>query len=36
MKTYEMPEVEIEVFEVEDIITTSGGNGLDQYDTPIG
>lgn len=24
MKTYEMPELEIEIFEVEDIITTSG------------
>ena len=30
MKTYEMPELEIEVFEVEDIITTSG-----QYETPV-
>ena len=29
MKTYEMPELEIEIFEVEDIITTSS------YDTPI-
>ena len=26
MKTYEMPELEIEVFEVEDIITTSSNN----------
>ena len=29
MKNYEMPEMEIEVFEVEDIITSSS------YDTPI-
>lgn len=32
MKTYEMPEIQIEVFEVEDIITTSG---LGENDTPI-
>ena len=30
MKVYEMPEMEIEIFEVEDIITTSG---FGDYDT---
>ncbi len=27
MKTYEMPEIRVETFMVEDIITTSGGLG---------
>ena len=34
MKTYEMPELQVEVFEVEDIITSSG-LGLGDNDLPL-
>lgn len=27
MKKYEIPEIEVSTFAVEDVITTSGGNG---------
>lgn len=27
MKKFEMPEIQVEVFSVEDVVTTSGGNG---------
>ena len=32
MKIYEKPEIQVETFEIEDIITASSG---DRYDTPI-
>lgn len=32
MKKYEMPEIEVEIFEVEDIITSSG---LGENETPL-
>lgn len=37
MKTYEMPEIQIETFEIEDIITESAGGGTpsDENDTGI-
>ena len=34
MKKFEMPEVEVEKFEVEDVITASSTEN--QYETPIG
>lgn len=33
MKKFEIPEIEVEKFEVEDVVTTSGGN---EWETPIG
>ena len=33
MKRYEQPEIQVEKFEVEDIITTSGTGGLGDNDT---
>ena len=27
MKKFEMPEIQVEAFSVEDVVTTSGGNG---------
>ena len=33
-KKYVTPEMEITEFEVEDVITTSGGDGKDNNDTP--
>ena len=34
MKNYITPEMEITVFEVEDVITTSGGEGIGNDETP--
>lgn len=36
MKIYEKPDVQVETFEVEDIITTSGGNGNETPFAPAG
>lgn len=34
MKKYQNPEMTVEEFQVEDIVTTSGGNGNESGDTP--
>ena len=35
MRQYEAPKLEVERFEIEDVITTSGDNGLDLPDQPL-
>ena len=35
MKQYEEPALEVQTFEMEDIMTTSGGNDLELPDQPL-